>query len=173
MMNWFRSVLELLGQPFVWWQQELGLVARLRNYCRRLILCYFSRLYQGVPEAATLTVRTDERGVFKLTWTEPEANGFPITNYTIYTKLVSGNENSGEWKLAKTVNKDVLSDTLTLEAEGRYQIVVTAANKIGEAKKEDGKIQTVEVPAGEWPGDVCCLILRIRTRILNFVQQGS
>ena len=122
---------------------------------RPLILCHFPVLYQDAPEAATLTVRSDERGVFKLSWTEPEENGFPITSYKIYTKLVSGNENSGEWKLVKTVNKDVLSDRLTLKAEGRYQIVVTATNRIGEAKKEDGKIETVEVPAGEWQGDVC------------------
>ena len=93
--------------------------------------------------------------MFKISWTEPEENGFPITSYKIYTKLVSGNEKSGEWKLVKTVNKDVLEYTLNLEAEGRYQIVVTATNRIGEAKKDDGKIQTVEVPAGEWQGDVC------------------
>ena len=122
---------------------------------RPLILCHFPVLYQGVPKAATLTVRTDERGVFKLTWNKPEENGFPIINYTIYTKLVSGNENSGEWKLVKTVNNDVLEYTLNLEAEGRYQIVVTATNRIGEAKKEDGKIENVEVPAGECRGDVC------------------
>ena len=125
------------------------------NETRPLILCHFPVLYQGVPEAATLTVRTEKRGVFELQWTKPEENGFPITSYTIYTKLVSDNENSGEWELVKTVNKDVLEYTLNLEAEGRYQIVVTATNSIGEAKKEDGKIQTVEVPAGEWQGDVC------------------
>ena len=108
----------------------------------------------GVPEAATLKVTTDKRGVFELQWTKPEENGFPITSYTIYTKLVSDNENSGEWKLVKTVNKDVLEYTLNLEAEGRYQIVVTATNSIGEAKKDDANIQTVEVPAGECRGDV-------------------
>ena len=101
----------------------------------------------GVPEAAELSIiNTSDPQVFELQWIKPKENGWPITNYAIYKKLMVGNGDEDDWVKVQTVMEDKQAYTITLEAGKQFKIVVTASNNLGEAKKEENRVKTITVP---------------------------
>ena len=121
----------------------------------KLFLClflWFWSLFQGVPDAAKVTYLSicgENVCIYELRWTKPKDNGSPITSYTIYKRLIDKSKKN-EWVKEKTLKMDApRSYNITLEGGKDYEIVITATNTLGEAKKEESKIVVIEVPKGK------------------------
>ena len=100
---------------------------------------------QGVPSAVAFTyeLKADE---IILEWDEPNNNGAEITLYTVYY----GTLNDGQWKETENIaNVSARKYVVKVEMGKKYRVLVTASNKYGESSKE-GKIQSVDVPEGEF-----------------------
>ena len=79
-------------------------------------------------------------------WNEPQNNGAPITQYTVYHKTVSGDGTLRQWNKIKVVdNVSVRKVTVKLEKGKEYEFVVTARNSFGEILPEEGQIKKIMV----------------------------
>ena len=87
-----------------------------------------------------------------LMWSEPQNNGAPIQNYTVYQRSVNGGL-AGEWiKIGeKTTN---LSDRKLvvqhLEKDHVYEFAVTASNKHGPSVIAEKSIKRIKVLGGKY-----------------------
>ncbi|XP_068732282.1 uncharacterized protein [Montipora capricornis] len=73
-------------------------------------------------------------------WNEPESNGAPITQYTVYQCIVNNNNTVGEWN--KIVIKDLSRRQVIVELKRNevYEFAVTATNKYGDSLYEGKKL---------------------------------
>ena len=111
--------------------------------------CYFNKLgVPATPEIKDLPVSTKEVEVI-ITWNEPQNNGAPITQYTVYQRTVRDDGSLGDWNKLNEI-KAPLERKVTLQlVKGKeYEFVVTATNKFGESLKEEGEIQKIMVLGG-------------------------
>jgi len=107
---------------------------------------YRGIFFLGIPAAATIDDLPNEAtdDTITLKWSEPQDNGKPITQYTVYQRIVTDGK-PGEWiKLNTITDVSVRELKVALESGKVYQFVVTATNKIGESLKENRKIATVK-----------------------------
>ena len=104
-----------------------------------------------MPEAAKVTylgICAENVCIYELHWTKPKDNGKLITSYTIYKRLIDKSKEN-EWDEENTLKMDApRSYNITLEEGKDYEIVITATNTLGEAKKEESKIVVIKVPKG-------------------------
>ena len=82
-------------------------------------------------------------------WNEPQNNGAPITQYTVYQRTVTDDGTPREWNKIKVIDDvSVREVAVKLEKGKRYEFVVTARNSFGESLKEEGKIMKITVLGG-------------------------
>ena len=95
-----------------------------------------------------LPVKTKEVEV-TVTWNEPQNNGAPISQYTVYQRTVHEDGTSGEWNKVHVITAvSVRQVAVKLEKGKKYEFVVTATNKFGESLKEEEKIKETLVLGG-------------------------
>lgn len=76
-------------------------------------------------------------------------NGAPITHYFVYQRTVFHNGTSLDWIKEKEIKASSPREFVVKLEKGKdYQFVVTARNKFGEGKKEQGKIKKIKVLGG-------------------------
>ena len=82
-------------------------------------------------------------------WNEPQNNGAPITQYTLYQRTVTDDGKPREWNKMKVIDDaSVREVAVKLEKGKMYEFVVTARNSFGESLKEEGKIMKITVLGG-------------------------
>ena len=112
---------------------------------------YYSFFNPGVPAAAEITDLPKETEDVKITlkWKQAENNGAPITQYTVYRRLVREDGTSLNWtkikEITDTLDRQVV---VNLEKGKAYAFVVTATNSFGEGVKEQSKIKEIKVLGG-------------------------
>ena len=122
-------------------------------YESKQVFVYFVLLFfnPGVPAAAEITDLPTETKNAKITvkWKEAENNGALITQYTVYRRTVREEGTSLNWIIIKEIT-DTLDRkvVVNLEKGKDYELVVTATNKFGEGRKEEGKIRKITVLGG-------------------------
>ena len=82
-------------------------------------------------------------------WNKPENNGAPITQYTVYQRIVNIDNTLGEWNKIRVI-KDLSRRQVTVELEKNkvYHFAVTATNKHGESLQEGKNIRKLVVLGG-------------------------
>ena len=82
-------------------------------------------------------------------WNEPQNNGAPITQYTVYQRTVSDDGKPRQWSKIKVIdNASVREVAVKLEKGKEYEFVVTARNGFGESLQEEWEIQKIVVLGG-------------------------
>ena len=85
----------------------------------------------------------------KIKWNEPQNNGAPITQYTVYQRTVSDDGKPRQWSKIKVIdNVSVREVAVKLEKGKEYEFVVTARNRFGESLQEEWEIKTIVVLGG-------------------------
>ena len=83
-------------------------------------------------------------------WNEPQNNGAPITQYTVYQRTVKDDGTVSPWNKIKDTSKVSERQVIVrLEKGKKYEFVVTAANKFGESFKEADKVKRIKVLGGK------------------------
>ena len=74
-------------------------------------------------------------------WNKPESNGAPITQYTVYQRIVNNNNTVGEWNKIGVI-KDLSRRHVIVELKRNelYEFAVTATNKYGDSLYEGKKL---------------------------------
>ena len=84
-----------------------------------------------------------------LKWNEPQNNGAPITQYTVYRRIVNADDTVRQWNMIRVIknisNREVIVE---LEKNKVYEFVVTATNGHGNSLKEGKSIRRLEVLGG-------------------------
>ena len=82
-------------------------------------------------------------------WNEPENNGAPITQFTVYQRIVNSDKTVGEWNKIRVI-KDLSRRQVVVELEKNkvYDFAVTATNKYGESLREGKNIRKLLVFGG-------------------------
>ena len=84
-------------------------------------------------------------------WNEPQNNGAPITQYTVYTRTLSDDGTPREWNRINIITDLLVRQVAVILEKGKnYEFVVTAANRFGESLKEGEKIKKIVVLGGKW-----------------------
>ena len=112
---------------------------------------YYLFFNPGVPAAAEITDLPKETKDVKITlkWEQAENNGAPITQYTVYRRLVREDGTPLNWtKIKEITDTSDRQVVVNLEKGKVYAIVVTATNRFGEGVKEEGKIREISVLGG-------------------------
>ena len=115
--------------------------------------CAFFNLFhvQGVPGAVKiedLPSKTKKVSV-KIKWIEPQNNGAPITQYTVYQRIV-GNVTVEEWNKVRVIMDPSRRQVIVeLDRNKFYEFVVTATNKHGESVQKEKNIRKVVVLGGK------------------------
>ncbi|XP_068686132.1 receptor-type tyrosine-protein phosphatase delta-like [Montipora foliosa] len=107
--------------------------------------------YEGAPGAVKiedLPNKTKKVSV-KIKWIEPENNGAPITQYTVYQRIV-GNVTVREWNKVRVIMDPSRRQVIVkLDRNKVYEFVVTATNKHGESVRKEKNIRKVVVLGGK------------------------
>ena len=109
----------------------------------------------GVPAAAEILGLPKETNNTKITlrWSEPENNGKPIKNYTVYQRTVKEDGTHRAWnRISVITDLSDLQVTVRLEKGKIYEFVVTATNEFGESLKEEKKRKNITVEGGKLRG---------------------
>ena len=107
---------------------------------------------QGVPAAAEIVSLPDEtkEDEVLIKWNEPQNNGAPITQYTVYQRTVSDDGTPRNWQKIKEITDPLVQQiAIKLEQGNIYEFVVTATNSHGESLKEVEKIKQIEILGGK------------------------
>ena len=84
-------------------------------------------------------------------WNEPQNNGAPITQYTVYQRIVSDDGIPRQWNKIKVIdNASVREVAVKLEKGKEYEFMVTAKNSFGESLPEEATIKKIMVLGGRW-----------------------
>ena len=113
-------------------------------------MCHLS-FNPGVPAAVEITDLPAETKHVAITlkWREPENNGAPITQYTVYRRTVHEDGTSLNWiKLKEITDTSDRKVVVNLEKGKEYEFVVSATNLFGEGGKEERKIRKIKVLGG-------------------------
>ena len=105
----------------------------------------------GIPAAAEITDLPDETKDVEITvkWKQAENNGAPITQYTVYRRLVREDGTSLNWTKIKEITDTSHRQVAVYFEKGKaYAFVVTATNMFGEGVKEESKIREIKVLGG-------------------------
>ena len=82
-------------------------------------------------------------------WNEPQNNGAPITQYTVYQRTVSDGGTPEDWNKTRVIKDvSVREVDVKLDKGKEYELVVTATNEFGESFKEEDKIKKIVVLSG-------------------------
>ena len=113
---------------------------------------YVVFLSLGVPLAADiidLPAQTKEVEVV-IKWNEPQNNGAPITQYTVYQRTVSDDGIPSPWQKIKVItDMSVRHYAVQLEKGKKYEFVVTATNKFGESFKGEEMVKRINNQSGK------------------------
>ncbi|XP_068685783.1 tyrosine kinase receptor Cad96Ca-like isoform X1 [Montipora foliosa] len=106
--------------------------------------------YEGAPatvEIVGLPPETKNVSVI-IKWKEPESNGAPITQYTVYQRIVNKNNTVGEWNKIGVI-KDLSRRQVIVDLKRNkvYEFAVTATNKYGDSLHEGKKLVVLGVNA--------------------------
>ena len=83
-------------------------------------------------------------------WNEPQNNGAPITQYTVYQRTVGDDGTVSPWnKIKVTSEVSVRQVAVRLEKGKKYEFLVTATSKFGESFKEVDKVKRIKVLGGK------------------------
>ena len=107
---------------------------------------------QGVPAAAEIVSLPDETKEVEvlIKWNEPQNNGAPITQYTVYQRTVSDVGTARKWQKMKEITDPLVRQfAINLEKGAIYEFIVTATNSHGESFKEEEKIKQIEILGGK------------------------
>ncbi|XP_068686480.1 fibroblast growth factor receptor 1-like isoform X2 [Montipora foliosa] len=79
-------------------------------------------------------------------WNEPQNNGAPITQYSVYQRIVNDDGTVREWNKIKEI-KDLSRRQVVVKLEKNkvYEFVVTATNRRGESLREENNIRKLVV----------------------------
>ena len=106
----------------------------------------------GVPLAADiidLPAQTKEVEVV-IKWNEPHNNGAPITQYTVYQRIVSDDGIPSPWQKIEVISDvSVRHVVVQLEKGKRYEFVIAATNKFGESVKGEEMVKRIKVQSGK------------------------
>ena len=105
----------------------------------------------GVPAAAEITDLPKQTKDAEITvkWKEAENNGALITQYTVYRRNVREYGTALNWiKIKEITDTSDRKVVVNLEKGKEYELVVTATNRFGEGRKEEGKIRKISVLGG-------------------------
>ncbi|XP_068733663.1 tyrosine-protein phosphatase Lar-like isoform X2 [Montipora capricornis] len=99
--------------------------------------------HEGAPatvETVGLPPETKNVSVI-IKWKEPESNGAPITQYTVYQRIVNKNNTVGEWNKIEVI-KDLSRREVIVELKRNkvYEFAVTATNKYGDSLQQGKKL---------------------------------
>ena len=85
-----------------------------------------------------------------INWNEPQNNGAPITQYSVYQRIVNDDGTVGEWNKIKEI-KDLSRRQVVVKLEKNklYEFVVTATNLRGESLREKKNIRKLVVFGGK------------------------
>ncbi|XP_068687089.1 uncharacterized protein [Montipora foliosa] len=105
--------------------------------------------HEGAPatvEIVGLPPETKNVSVI-IKWKEPESNGAPITQYTVYQRIVNKNNTVGEWNKIEVI-KDLSRREVIVELKRNqvYEFAVTATNKYGDSLHQGKKLVLGGVP---------------------------
>ena len=90
-------------------------------------------------------------------WNEPQNNGAPITQYTVYQRTVSDDGIPSPWQKIKVISDvSVRYFAVQLEKGKKYEFVVTATNKFGESFKEEEMVKRTNVLSGKSSVQIEC-----------------
>ncbi|XP_068732590.1 neural cell adhesion molecule 2-like [Montipora capricornis] len=123
--------------------------------------------YEGAPATVEIIGLPSETKNVSVTikWNKPENNGAPITQYTVYLRIVNIDNTLGEWNKIRVI-KGLSRRQVTVELEKNkvYHFAVTATNKHGESLQE-GKNVTV---LGDVPEPVVIVKADIKDQKVTF-----
>ena len=83
-----------------------------------------------------------------LKWKEPENNGDPITQYTVYRAVCEDGTSLNWIKIKEITDTSDRKAVVNLEKGKEYEFLVSATNSFGEGGKEEGKIRKIKVLGG-------------------------
>ena len=107
---------------------------------------------QGVPAAAEIVSLPDKTKDVEviIKWDKPQNNGAPITQYTVYQRIVSDDGTPRKWQKMEEITDPLVRQlAIKLEQGNIYEFVVTATNNHGESLKEVEKIKQIEILGGK------------------------
>ena len=85
----------------------------------------------------------------KLIWDEPQNNGAPITEYTVYQRIVNNSNATREWtKIRIITDVSVREVAVKLKKDREYEFLVTASNRFGESVKEEKYTRKIAAVGG-------------------------
>ena len=125
-------------------------VANSKQYFVYFVLLFFN---PGVPAAAEITDLPKQTKDAEITvkWKEAENNGALITQYTVYRRNVREYGTALNWiKIKEITDTSDRKVVVNLEKGKEYELVVTATNRFGEGRKEEGKIRKITVLGGRY-----------------------
>ncbi|XP_068685782.1 tyrosine kinase receptor Cad96Ca-like isoform X2 [Montipora foliosa] len=120
--------------------------------------------HEGAPatvEIVRLPPETKNVSVI-IKWKEPESNGAPITQYTVYQRIVNKNNTVGEWNKIEVI-KDLSRREVIVELKRNkvYEFAVTATNKYGDSLHQGKKLVLGGTPRPLQSQKGSCSVLHI------------
>ncbi|XP_068733590.1 tyrosine-protein kinase receptor Tie-1-like isoform X3 [Montipora capricornis] len=126
--------------------------------------------YEGAPATVEIIGLPSETRNVSLTvkWNEPENNGAPITQFTVYQRIVNSDKTVGKWKKIRVI-KDLSRRQVVVELEKNkvYDFAVTATNKYGESLPEGKNIRKLVV-LGDIPEPIVIVKADIADQKITF-----
>ncbi|XP_068732589.1 neural cell adhesion molecule 2-like isoform X2 [Montipora capricornis] len=126
--------------------------------------------YEGAPATVEIIGLPSETKNVSVTikWNKPENNGAPITQYTVYLRIVNIDNTLGEWNKIRVI-KGLSRRQVTVELEKNkvYHFAVTATNKHGESLQEGKNIRKLVV-LGDVPEPVVIVKADIKDQKVTF-----
>ncbi|XP_068685548.1 tyrosine-protein phosphatase Lar-like isoform X2 [Montipora foliosa] len=104
--------------------------------------------YEGAPASVEIIGLPSETKNVTVTlkWNETQNNGQPITQYTVYQRIVNDDGTVGQWNKIRVVKPPSIRQVnVELEKNKVYEFVVTATNKHGESLQEGRNVMKLEV----------------------------
>ena len=108
--------------------------------CAYVLISVYFQGASATVEIVGLPPETKNVSVI-IKWNEPESNGAPITQYTVYQRILNKYNTVGEWNKIGVI-KDLSRRQVIVKLKRNkvYEFAVTATNKYGDSLHEGKKL---------------------------------
>ncbi|XP_068733604.1 fibroblast growth factor receptor 1-A-like [Montipora capricornis] len=107
--------------------------------------------YEGAPGSVEIIDLPSETKNVSVTikWNKPQNNGAPITQYTVYQRVVSDNYTLGEWNKIRVIKDESRREVIVQLVKNKvYEFSVTATNKHVDSLRGGKNIRKLVVSGG-------------------------